>query len=480
MSAGRPRPAPFRTTIVGGGPAALAPLVAASRDGRLDAFLAGGVAVIEAGPILGAGRLGRYAIWSDSTAETFLTAITGHADPRLGQLVDHPVCRKVRGYGRGSIPLELAGALMVLIGEVLHKAIVDAGGLVLVDHEARGAQRGEDGLWYTEVRSKAAGPTRKIVSDTLLLATGGAQDPARLLEEPVAGEPLLPRFAGKILQSDEVLRAGGTERIARYLLGRAEPRIAIVGGSTSAVATAVLLLKTLPNETRRPGSIAILHRRPLRVFYPSAEAALADGYTEFGPRDICPVSGFVFRFAGFRTDSRDLIMNVKRIGGRPGDPRVVPMRIDDQDRIPASRVLAEADVIVAALGYRPRLLPLFDAGAAPIRLMGNTSAHPAVDGACRILDTKGRPVAGVFGIGLAAGFRPSGALGGEPSFVGQANGLWLWQTAVGSMLLDNLAAASHQEIDAEPPGFACDRDVLEQAAAIGAAPNLRPATAATQ
>jgi hypothetical protein len=469
--------APFRTTIVGGGPAALAPLVAASRDGRLDEILAGGVAVIEAGPILGAGRLGRYAIWSDSTAETFLTAVTDHADPRLGQLVDHPLCRELRGYGKGSIPLEKAGALMVLIGEVLHKAILDAGGLVLVDHEATSAHRDADGLWHTKTCSRTMGTTFEVVSDTLLLATGGAQDPARLLEEPVAGRPLLPAFAGKILQSDDVLRQGGTERLARFLLGRAEPRIAIVGGSTSAVATAVLLLRTLPEETKRPGSIQILHRRPLRIFYPSSEAALADGYTEFEPRDICPVSGFVFRFAGFRTESRDLIMNVRRIGGRPGDPRVVPMLIDGADPAPAHRLLEEADVIVAALGYRPRLLPLFDSSGAPIRLTGNTSPRPAVDGACRVLDAKGRPVAGVFGIGLAAGFRPAGALGGEPSFVGQANGLWLWQTAVGSMLLDNLLTAAREDV-APPSPFALDLHVLEQAAGIGAAPDLRPAAAA--
>ena len=31
-------------------------------------------------------------------------------------------------------------------------------------------------------------------------------------------------------------------------------------------------------------------------------------------------------------------------------------------------------------------------------------------------------------IGLAAGFVPHGKFGGEPSFGGQPNGLWLWQT----------------------------------------------------
>lgn len=448
MMAGRAPRAPFRTTIVGGGPAALAPLVAASRDGRLDAFLAGGVAVIEAGPAIGAGRLGNYAIWSDSTAETFLTAVTGHADPRLGALIDHPLCRELRGYGKGAIPLEKAGAFMALIGEILHRAILEAGGVVLVNHEATGAHRDGDGQWHTEIRSKAVGTTHEIVSDTLLLATGGGQDLARLYEERVANAPLLPTYAGKVLQSDEVLRTGGIARVAALLRGRARPRIAIVGGSTSAVATAALLLKALPAETSQPGSIALLHRRPLRVFYPSAQAALDEGYTEFGPQDICPVSGFVYRFAGFRTDSRDLVMNVKRIGGRPGEPRVVPTLIEPGTLAAARRTLDEADVIVAALGYRPRLLLLSDSSGAPIRLMGTTSSAPAVDGACQVLDTEGRPVGGVFGIGLAAGFKPQGTFGGEPSFVGQANGLWLWQTAVGAMLIDNLVATAPASVPA--------------------------------
>jgi len=42
------------------------------------------------------------------------------------------------------------------------------------------------------------------------------------------------------------------------------------------------------------------------------------------------------------------------------------------------------------------------------------------------------------GIGLAAGFRPSGELGGEPSFRGQTNGIWLWQNGVGAIVVSGL------------------------------------------
>jgi predicted oxidoreductase len=57
-----------------------------------------------------------------------------------------------------------------------------------------------------------------------------------------------------------------------------------------------------------------------------------------------------------------------------------------------------------------------------------------VDGQCRILAANGKPVPGAYGIGLAAGFVPHGKLGGEPSFRGQANGLWLWQNDIGWMI----------------------------------------------
>ena len=50
----------------------------------------------------------------------------------------------------------------------------------------------------------------------------------------------------------------------------------------------------------------------------------------------------------------------------------------------------------------------------------------------------GRPIPGAFGIGLAAGFVPWGRLGGEASFRGQANGLWLWQNDVGQMIVDQV------------------------------------------
>ena len=432
----------FSTVIVGGGPAALAPLISASRDGRLDEFLAGGVAIVERGPAIGAGQLGEYGISSDSTAETFMTAVLGHADPRLGVLAEHPLCQELRAVGPGAVPLVKAAALMGMIGSILCKAIQDAGGAVLVGHEAASSRQGSDGRWRTTVRRLDDGTVSELESDALVLAAGGHQALDRLRREPIAGKPLLPTYAGKVVQSDEVLRLGGLAAMSKRLAGIASPTIAIVGGSTSALAAAGALLQGLPDETAAAGAITVLHRRALRVFYRSPSDAIAEGYTDFGPDDICPVSGFVYRLAGFRTDSRELVMRASGIGGRPSEPRLHLHRIDESRHGDTHALLERADVIVAAIGYRPRLLTVYDAQGDEIALAGRYRNVPAVDGECRVLDAAGRPIERLFAIGLAAGFRPSGKFGGEPSFSGQANGLWLWQTAVGAMLVDALREAS--------------------------------------
>ena len=437
-----PRDLRFGTVIVGGGPAALAPLISASRDGRLDEVLAGGVAIVERGSSIGSGQLGEYGISSDSTADTFMTAVLGHADPRLGVLANHPLCRELRAVGSGAVPLVKAAALMHMIGSILHKAIVENGGAVLVGHEALSARQGSDGRWRTSVRCLDDGAVSELHSDALVLAAGGHQALERLHREPVAGKPLLPTYAGKVVQSDEVLRLGGLAAMSKRLAGIASPTIAIVGGSTSALAASGALLQGLPNETGAAGAITVLHRRALRVFYRSPEDATAEGYTDFGPDDICPISGFVYRLAGFRTDSRELVMRASGIGGRPPEPRLRLHRIDESNPGDTHAILERADVIVAAIGYRPKLLTVYGANGDEIELAGRNRNVAAVDGECRVLDAAGRPVERLFAIGLAAGFRPSGKFGGEPSFSGQANGLWLWQTAVGAMLIDALQEAS--------------------------------------
>jgi hypothetical protein len=151
----------------------------------------------------------------------------------------------------------------------------------------------------------------------------------------------------------------------------------------------------------------------------------------------------VFRLGGFRLESRELVMRARGIGGRPPEPRLCLHHLRGADDPQAARILSEADLIIAALGYRPRALPVLGLRGEPIKLHAQTlEMLPMVDGECRVLDAAGQPLPQLFGIGLAAGFVPRGRLGGEPSFLGQANGLWLWQNDVGAMIVNALLGAS--------------------------------------
>jgi hypothetical protein len=143
-------------------------------------------------------------------------------------------------------------------------------------------------------------------------------------------------------------------------------------------------------------------------------------------------------------------MRARGIGGLPPEPRLQLHRLGVDDA--ASRTLLDnADLVIAALGYRPHALPVLDEAENLVPLLAQTAPQaPLVDGSCRVLDATNNPLPGLFAIGLAAGFVPHGKLGGEPSFRGQANGLWLWQSDVGGLIVDAILHPSADDPSVNP------------------------------
>ncbi|WP_428395672.1 aminotransferase DegT [Lichenicoccus sp.] len=444
--------------VVGGGPAGLAPLLAASRRGILPDLISRGVVVAERGARIGGGRIGRYVINSDSAGATFLSCLHD-SEPLLAAVARTPTAAAVAAYGDGAVPLALVGRLLEDVGEALRQRIeADPSGAVLTGHEALRTTMRPQGGWLTQLRSGLTGRIVEVASDSVILATGGDQPHARLAHEEVAGRPLLPRYRDKLLQSDAVLSNGGLDLVARRLDGIAQPRIVIVGGSTSALACARLLLGGL-DPPWPPGAITLMHRRPLTVFYPSAAAARADGYDAFRADDVCPISGFVFRFGGLRFDSRELVMRLSGIGGRPAENRIVLHSLEEQTSGCSRALLDGADLIVSCLGYRPRALKVFDAHGAPIALRAEQPDGALVGAQCGVLDAAGDEIPGLLGIGLAAGFVAHASMGGEKSFRGQMNGLWLWQNDIGVIVAHRMLAAACAPA---PEGVAPERAAPEQ------------------
>ncbi|RVT90235.1 DegT/DnrJ/EryC1/StrS family aminotransferase [Sphingomonas crocodyli] len=425
--------------LIGGGPAGTALLTAASKQGRLVDLARKGFTIVEQGAGLGDGALGGYAIRSDSTADTFLSAVRDNIHPEIAALMDHPAGRLMaKSADALGAPLVDAGWLLSVTGARLKAIVEEHGGRVLMQHRAQSARRMANGMWRTMI-SDASGATHEMVSQHIVLATGGFQCWATLASTPVAGARLDQLAGDRLVASDAFLKLGGINEVRARTAKVRAPRIAIVGGSTSALASAILLLKADPALALGANAITILHRRPLRPFYPSVEAAHSDGFSDFCDDDICPVSGFVYRLTGFRLEARELVLRMLGIGGRAPDPRVRLYQIDGEHDGEAQAVIEAADIVIGATGYKPNAFPLFNVDGTPIPLAcQQPGGGPLVDRYCRVINAQLQPVPAAYGIGLAAGFRPWGPLGGEPSFRGQANGLWLWQNDVGMLIVDDL------------------------------------------
>lgn len=434
--------------LVGGGPAGTALLTAASKSDALVRLANAGLAVVERDAVLGRGEIGSYAITSDSTAETFLTAVKGNGHDGLAALETHSSGQEVAMHaGKLGVPLARTTPFLEATGAQLGMIVAGQGGTVVTRSEVIEARRTADGIWAARVRNRVTGEVRVMRAAKLVIATGGYQARANVEAEQVAGVALGALAGERLMAGDEFLRIGGLDALRVRIAGTPAPRIAIVGGSTSALAAAALILKAAPALPLGAGALALYHRRPLRPFYRSVEEARADGFTDFGAQDICPVSGFVYRLAGFRLEARELVLRMLGVGGRAPDPRMALRRIGALDDAAVRAEIESADVVIGALGYRPRALPLFDQDGNRIALAADAPGRPRlVDQQCRVIDADGRPVPGVFGIGLASGHVPDGRLGGEASFSGKANGLWLWQNDIGQMIVDQLLGNQAQAV----------------------------------
>jgi hypothetical protein len=434
----------FKTLIIGAGPAGTGPLVNAQQRGILSQTLDEGVAIVDRTAVMGGGNIGQYIINSDTMGNTFLECLINQETGPFQHVFNTEAKRSLDQYRQSAAPLRLVGEFMGEIGKALQQ-VIDQHPIsqFFPGTEAHEIHRDADGLFHTTLIG-ADGKTFEIVSQYVVTALGARQHLDRTLNaEIVPGLNLADNYAPKTLLTNHVLTDAGPVEIEKRLKESSNRKVVIIGASHSTFSSGwVLLNKT--GLTFDEGDITILHRQKLKIFYPTVEAAHAEGYFDFDENDLCPLTKRVYRLGGLRWDSRDLLKRIWGVGGAPLEKRVRLVELDPTNQhnaVDIQALLDDAVLIIPAFGYRPITVPLFDASGEPIDLLGNgEGAPPLVDDGCRVLDAQGIPIPNYYGIGLASGFMLSGALGGEPSFKGQTNGLWLYQNGVGEIILNQMIA----------------------------------------
>lgn len=439
----------FETVILGAGAAGTGSLVWAARHGLLGAWLDAGVAVVDARFSM-SGTIGRYVLNADTLGGTFLECLDGPCcDPVILNLRSDPVTLELAGWRDRYPPLELVGRFLERLGTALAGMVCGhPRSLFLAGAVARGVRLQADGSLVADI-SEADGRRHSLRAASAVMALGGRQNTSWETVQLMPGLHL-GHWRAKIIPSDLLMARGGAFHARRMLArARSAPLAVILGGAHSAF-SAAWLLDRLSGIHFDAAGIQILHRTDPRVFYPSCEAAAADGY-EFTDADVCPATGRVFRLSGLRGDGREVWRRMHGLAGDEAERLFVTKSIHSMQRQELACLLDAADLIVPAFGYRMATVPMFDASGRPIPL---ARAGPAVGSDSRLLIEGGDALPNVFGAGLGSGFRPWGAMAGEPSFHGQQNSLWLYQNGIGEQICTGVrtCALQHKETAARRLG----------------------------
>ena len=417
------------TVIIGGGPGGLGPLIWAAQNDRLPGWLEKGVTLVERSGRLG-GSLGRYGINSDSLGGSYLECLAPDVIPEpMRRLRSDAVTADMALFRDAYPPLPLVDRYMGRIGQALAETVARHPASEIRLHTAvRSVHLRPDGL-VAVVASGRNGPAYTLIARSAVVAVGGRQ--------PWRDQTLAPGLAvadcqARLLPSNDLLSHEGLAEANEILRTAGDRRIVILGGSHSAYAVAWALLELPGAKHLGDGQLAIVQRRPPRVFYPDKAAADADGYP-VDPGDICQRTQRVNRMGGVRGHGRDIW---RRIMSRPGVEPENRVAVLDRATLSDSelhRLLDEAALVVPCLGYRSATLPIIDDRGRRLALRADADGD-AVGDDCRLVLADGSALPNVYGIGLGTGFRPSLAMGCEPNFSGQANSLWLYQNDIGGTI----------------------------------------------
>lgn len=364
--------------VIGFGPGGLGIPVAADRLGLLDRLMSRGLALVDKRPAWRWDGLS-YGINSNSEAHDFLAFI--RADGFFGPLLDTPEGRAVRAYGKQRIPLTLVASFLRLAAERFLDHLAEHNrSAVICGRSVATLEIERDGLFLS--RDADGLPIARSSHAVLAL---GAEEQMRPDLEPLVAPA---RRAGRLIASESLLRGLTEDRIGAALAAGAP--IAVIGSSHSAFSVVDYLLQSYP-ERLRDGQVVVVTKHRPKIYFTSAGEAEAQ-LVDLSAQTLDQPTGEINKFDGLRGDARQVYCDIAAGTER----RARLMRLEDAGT-PA--VIEAAGLVVQAVGYGPRRLPVVDADGGPVDLAYGPS-NIAIDDDCTVLRTDGRPVPRLYAVGL--------------------------------------------------------------------------------
>jgi FkbM family methyltransferase len=238
--------------------------------------------------------------------------------PSFHPFRDQPATIEMQRYRQNFPPLPLVDRYMGDIGQAMAATINSHPASALhLQTTVQSVHLRDDGTVAVFARGHDAQP-RTLVARSAIVALGGRQPWQE--KAPESGLRFPDSAKRRVLSSNVLLSHDGLAIANDIIAAAGSHRIIILGGSHSAYAVAWALLHLSAARTLGEGQIAIVQRRPPRIFYPDRAAAVADLY-HVAPGDICARTHRVNRMGGLRGHGRDMWRQVACRPGTTPEPR---------------------------------------------------------------------------------------------------------------------------------------------------------------
>lgn len=427
--------------VVGGaGPAGMGLLFNALKSGALADMTRDGLIIVDASPYPGTGRLGEYRITANSVGDVFLDCLRDPALREVFEPLEHSAAyRRIRNQAFIAPQLSDVGALLAEASKLVLDFIVQRYDVQVWNSTTITEVVIDDDAFQVWIEHE--GHAQVILCRTLVLNLGGRQDPRHLLNGLADQGLSLPPSAS--IQSADTLLCMSAGELRDHFAPTlaAGGRFTVVGGSHSAFS----VLENLADALQSVGleEITLVHRSQIRLFYESAEQALANGYVFDPINDICPVSGRVNRSGGLRYSALEVGRNILEHGRVGADGVRVhllqTLHGPAQQYERAKQALAKSSVVVQCTGYQPRVPELTNADGTPITLREVKGGLDSDPSGCP-LDTVGQRLHGLHLFGLGSGLGIDPCLGSEPSFDGRIYGVWQFHNDASRVVIESIIA----------------------------------------
>lgn len=439
--------------VCGLGPAGCGFLLHTIKENAIGRLVDQGLVLIDRSVTPGPGKVGRYRLTGNSLSRAFLDCAD---DPKLAWLlqdlcVSDPSVVELRAMEQLAPPLDVVGDFLSAIARRTIAYLSSTYQVpVLLETSVETIHHQVDGGFSLSLRRMPDGHRFNVVTDNVLCGFGGRQQIEMIEECEISPGLRLGDHTDRIIPSDEFLMmSNDAVRQSISLTSGQADNVLVVGGSHSAMSTIDRLTDALgPMGLRR---IVMLHREPLRLYYASVDAARRDSYDFDDLGDICPMSGRVNRFSGLRYRSFDVARSILETSRTP-DQSVEVVSVHLRNLGPEGRAMIEtrlkrAPAVITCLGYQANLPRVVDSSKQEIAFRNRCGGLDVDDNGCA-LTVDDQPVPGLYVYGIGSRLlKRSDAIGGEPSFRGSADGVWLYHNHGGSVILNALGKRLSSGID---------------------------------